>query len=111
MPTKLNRSTNDSKRKTFALIRKHFGAEWSDNAVPILKQASKVMAFLRAESQKSEFQIERDRTVMDSADGAVAGRDADDADEISSGILSRAATVIRARDKSSALKLVKAVYA
>ena len=47
---------------------------------------------------------------MDSAEGAVAGRGADDDDEISSGNVSRAATVVRARDKSSALKAVKADY-
>ena len=46
---------------------------------------------------------------MDSAEGAVAGKD-DDEEEISSGTLSRAATVVRARDKSSALKSVKADY-
>jgi hypothetical protein len=56
------------------------------------------------------LQIELDRTVMDGPEGAVAGRDADDDDEISSGTLSQAATVVRARDKSSALKAVKADY-
>jgi hypothetical protein len=69
------------------------------------------MAFLRAESQKIELQIERDRAVMDSAERAVAGKAADDNDEISSGRgggnVSKAATVIRARDKSSTLKAVK----
>ena len=44
VPAKLKRSTNDTKRKTFDLIRKHFGAEWGDNAIPILKRASEVMA-------------------------------------------------------------------
>ena len=106
---KFKPKTNDAKRKTFDLIRKHFGAEWDDNAVPVLKQASKVMAILFAENQKTELQIERDRAVMDSAEGAVAGKD-DDEEEISSGTLSRAATVVRARDKSSALKAVKADY-
>ncbi len=53
VPAKLKRSTNDSKRKTFDLIRKHFGAEWDDNAVMVLGQANKVMAFLLSESQKT----------------------------------------------------------
>jgi hypothetical protein len=69
------------------------------------------MAFLRAESQKNELQIERDWMVVDSAEGAVVGRGTDDDDEISSGIVSRATTVVRLRDKSSALKAVKADYA
>jgi hypothetical protein len=107
---KFNPKTNDARWKTFDLIRKHFGAEWDDNAVPVLKQASKVMAILFAENQKTELQIERDRAVMDSAEGAVAARDANDDDEMSSGTLSRAATVVRGRDKSSALKTVKADY-
>ena len=48
---------------------------------------------------------------MDSAEGAIARKGADDDDEISSGNVSRAATVFRARDKSSAPKAVKADYA
>ena len=56
VPAKFKRSTNDAKRKTFDNIRKHFGTEWDDdNAVPILKRASEVMAWLRAESQKTEL--------------------------------------------------------
>jgi hypothetical protein len=51
---------------------------------------------------------------MDIPKGAVAGRGANDEDEISSarnsGTLSRAANVIRARAKSQALKGVKASY-
>ena len=111
MPEKFKRSTNDAKRKTFDHIRKYFGGEWDDDAVSVLKRASEVMAFLRAESQKIELQIERDRTAVESAEGAVAGRGADDDDKISSGNVSRAATVVRACDKSSALEAVKADYA
>ncbi len=48
---KFKGSTNDAKLKTFDLIRKHFGAESNDNAIPILKRADQVMAFLCAESQ------------------------------------------------------------
>ena len=47
----------------------------------------------------------------DNAEGAVAGKGADDDDEVKSENVSRAATVVRARDKSSALKAVKAYYA
>jgi hypothetical protein len=49
--------------------------------------------------------------VVDSAEGAIARKGADDDDEISSGNVSRAATVFRARDKSSALKAVNVDYA
>jgi hypothetical protein len=52
---------------------------------------------------------------MGNAEGAVARKDDDNEDisygAASSGTLSRAATVARARDKSSALKAVKADYA
>jgi hypothetical protein len=68
------------------------------------------MAYLRDEARKTEVQIERDRTVMDSAEGAVAGAGADDDDEINSGSLSRAGSAVRARDKSEALKGLKADY-
>jgi carbonic anhydrase len=34
---KFKRSTNEAKQKTFDLVMKHFCAEWSDNAIPILK--------------------------------------------------------------------------
>jgi len=56
-------------------------------------------------------QIERDQTVMDIAEGDVAGRDADDDDEVSSSAVSRAASVIRPRSKYEALKQVKSSYA
>ncbi len=47
---------------------------------------------------------------MDSAEGAVAGASADDDDEINSGSLSRTGSADRARDKSEALKGLKADY-
>ncbi len=53
-----------------------------------MKQASQIMAWFRKELRKTAVQIERDQTVMDSAEGAVAGRDADDDDEVSSGAVS-----------------------
>ena len=57
------------------------------------------------------MQIERNQTVMDNAEGAVAGRDADDDDEVSSGSVSRVTNGILARPKSEALKQVKSSYA
>ncbi len=47
---------------------------------------------------------------MDGPEGAVARRDANDGDEVSSGDVSRAANVIRARSKSDALKKMKSSY-
>ena len=103
--------TNEARRKTFDFVKIHFGAKWSKKAVSILKLSGKIMAWLRAESQKTKLQIERDKTVGDNAEGAVAGKWADDDDEINSDHVSRAATIVRARDKSLALKTVKADYA
>ncbi len=54
--------------------------------------------------------MERDQTVQDSAEGAVAGRDAVDDAQVTSGAVSRAAKVIRACDKSSELKDIKTSY-
>ncbi len=68
------------------------------------------MAYFHNEARKTEVQIERDRTVMDSAEGAIAGAGADDDDEINSGSLSRAGIAERARDKSEALNGLKAEY-
>ena len=68
------------------------------------------MAYLRDEARKTEVQIERDRTVLDSAEGAVAGTGADDDDEINSGSLPRAGSAVRARAKSEALKGLEAEY-
>jgi hypothetical protein len=61
--------------------------------------------------QMTPLDIERDRTIQDEAEGAVAGRGDDDDEEISSGNVSKAATVVRARDKSSELKNFKLSYA
>jgi len=55
-------------------------------------------------------QIERDRTVMDRAEGAVACAGADDDDQINYGSLSMVGSAVRARDKSEALKGLKAEY-
>jgi len=49
--------------------------------------------------------------VVHNAVGVLAGRGADDDDDISSGNVSKAATVVRARERSSALKAVKVDYA
>ena len=110
VPAKYKKSSRNAARLTFRKIREHFNAVWKDNLVPVLRQANKVMAFLRDISRKTEVQVERDQTVQDSAEGAVAGRDADDDDEVDSGAISRAAKVIRARDKSSELKDIKTSY-
>ncbi len=75
----------------------HFNAGWGDNALPILKQASTIMAWLHQHAAKSEAQIERGKTVMERANGAVAGRGANDDDEISSGNVSSAGGALRSR--------------
>jgi hypothetical protein len=53
-------STRDNKRAIFDQIRTHYKASWDDNAIPILRRASEVMAWYRQELRKSEVQIERD---------------------------------------------------
>ncbi len=53
MAAKSNKNTKDAKRRTFDFIRKHYGADLSDNATKILKQAIKVMVFLRAGAEKA----------------------------------------------------------
>jgi len=101
-------------RATFRMIREEFASQkLDDNAVPILKKVEEILAFLRDKYRKSEKQIEADMTVQDSSVGAVAGKDDDD-EEVSSGprvIMSKPATAVRARDKSSILKNVTGTYA
>ena len=101
-------------RTTFRIIRKEFtNQKLDDNAVPMLKKVEEVLAFLRGKHPKSKQQIEADMTVKDSAVGAVAGKDDDDDEEVSSGpgiIMSKPATNVRARDKSSILKNVTDTY-
>ena len=101
-------------RATFRMIREEFAnKELDDNAVPTLKKVDEILAFLRDKYRKSEKQIQADMTVQDSSVGAVAGKDDDDDEEISSGprvIMSKPATATRARDKSSILKNVTATY-
>jgi hypothetical protein len=43
------------------------------------------MSFFRELEQKTALDIERDRTIQDEAEGAVAGKDDDGEEEISSG--------------------------
>ncbi len=68
------------------------------------------MAYLRDEARKTEVHVERDWAVVNSAKGVVAGTGAAADDEINSGSLSRASSAVRARDKSVALKGLKAEY-
>ncbi len=49
------------------------------------------MVFFREMEQTTPLDIERDRTIQDEAEGAVAGRDDDGDEEISSGNVSKAA--------------------
>jgi hypothetical protein len=113
VPIKLKDSTKEAHQRTFKRLMTDFAKQdWDDNAIPILRQADRVMAYFRETERKTSLDIERDRTVQDAAEGAVAGKDDDD-EEISSrgGTVSRAANVVRARDKSSELKNVKTSYA
>jgi hypothetical protein len=108
-------------RTTFRQIREEFAkAGASDNAVPVLRKASELMAWLRARYRKTAQQVEADATVQDSSVGAVAGR-ADDDEEVTSGrpavsgsgeavAVSKPATAVRARTKSSELKQVSQTY-
>ena len=113
VPMKLKTSTKGAHQATFRRLMTDLAKhDWDDNAIPILRQADRVMAYFRETERKTSLDIERDRTVQDEAEGAVAARDDDD-EEINSrgGTVSKAANVARARDKSSELKNVKTSYA
>ncbi len=112
VPIKLKSSTKDAHQRTFKRLMTVFAKkDWDDNAIPILRQADRVMAYFRETERKTSLDIERDQTVQDEAEGAVAGREDDD-EEISSsgGTVSRTANGVRARDKSSELKSVMTLY-
>ena len=113
VPVKLKASTKGAHQAVFRRLMTDLDKQdWDDNSIPILRQADIVMAYFRETERKTSLDIERDRTVQDEAEGAVAGRDDDD-EEINSrgGTVSKAANVVRARDKSSELKNVKSSYA
>ena len=113
VPMKLKDSTKNAHQLTIKrLVTDCSKQDLYVNAIPILRQSDRVMAYFRETERKTSLDIERDRTVQDAAEGAVAGKDDDD-EEISSrgGTVSRAANVVRARDKSSELKNVKTSYA
>ncbi len=96
------------------MIRTEFASqELDENAVPTLKKLDEILAFLRDKYQKTKKQIEADMTVQDSSVGAVAGKDDDNDEEISSAprvVMSKPATVVKARDKSPVLKNVTSTY-
>ena len=82
------------------------------NAIPTLRNAKEVMKRLAKANPESAIAIEADRTVQDEAEGAVAGADADDDEEVSSGPVAKSAAgaKVRERDNSSALKEVTDTY-
>ncbi len=63
-------------------------------------------------NQKSDVAIEADRTVQDKAEGALAGADDSDDEEVSSGPVakSKAGAKVRQRNKSPALKNATPTY-
>jgi hypothetical protein len=65
-----------------------------------------VTSWLRARNSKSAVEVEIEATVMDIAAGAVAGRDDDKNEEVSSGAVATcvASACSRARTKSMELK-------
>jgi hypothetical protein len=83
------------------------------NAIPTLQNPKEVMKRLAKANPKSDIAIEADRTVQDEAEGAVAGADADDDEEVLSGPVAKSAAgaKVRQRDKSSALKELTGTYA
>ena len=115
VPLKYKRSTKQNAQRTFDKIRSHYKQDWDAYAISILREANKVKAFLRSIDKKTPLDLERDRTIQDEAEGAIARRDADDDEEINQGAItgtvSRAATAVRARDKSSEPKdYIKSTY-
>ena len=115
VPMKLKSNPKKAHQQTFQRLVTDFAKQdWDDNAIPIIRQADKVVAYFRETEQKTSLDIEKDRTVQDEAERAVAGMDDDDDDEVISSrneAISKAANVVRARDKSSELKNVKTSYA
>jgi hypothetical protein len=74
----------DHVRRTLRQIRTEFAkAHPDDNAVPVIRDAEGVMAWLRAKITKTIIQVEADATAMDSSVGRVAGHDDDDDEEVS----------------------------
>ena len=111
VPVKLKESTRASHLRNFERIRKGVAKEGlDDNSIPILRDASKVMAFFRLIEVKTPLGIEQDWTVQDKAEGAVVGRADDDDDEINSRTISKAANFVRACDKSLEPKNVIMFY-
>ena len=96
VPAKLKTSTKEAHQATFRRLMTDLAKQdWDDNAIPILRQADRVMAYFHETERKTSLDIERDRTVRDEAEGTVAGRDDDD-EEINSsgGTVSKAANVV-----------------
>jgi len=109
----LARQTNKKKTKnaqwaTFRQVMKLFDQNPDQNAIPTLRNAKGVMNRLALANQKSDVVIETGRIVMDEAEGAVAGVDDDDDEEVTAGPVtkSKAGAKVRQRDKSSAFKNV-----
>ncbi len=81
VPVNLKKGTNDFHKRNFELVKTRVAKQdLDDNAISTLKQADKVMTFFRKLEQTTLLDIERDQTIQDEAKGAVAGRD-DDGDE------------------------------
>ena len=83
------------------------------NAIPTLQNPKEVMKRLAKANPKSDIAIEADRTIQDEVEGAVAGADTDDDEEVSSRPVAKSAAgaKVRQRDKSSALKELTGTYA
>ena len=62
-----------------------FNQKQDQNTIPTLRNATEGMHRLALANQKSDVAIEADRTVQDEAEGAIAGADDSDDDEVSSG--------------------------
>ena len=96
----------------FRQVMELFDQKPDQNVIPTLRNAQEVMHRLALANQKSDVAIEADRTVQGEAEGAVAGADDDDDEEVSFGPVakSKAGAKFRQRDKSSALKNVTPTY-
>jgi hypothetical protein len=106
------KGTRNAKLTTFRQLMELFNQKPEQNAVPILRDVKEVMERLAKANPKSAIAIEADRTIMDEAEGAVAGADEDDDEEMSSSPVakSKAGAKVRQRDKNSALKNVTPTY-
>ncbi len=73
VPMKLKSTTKIAHQLTFRRLMTEFAKQdWDDNAISVLRQTDKIMAYLHETERKMSLDIERDRTVQDETERARA---------------------------------------